>query len=131
MYQNRHIFAGKRRNCYFSKFADESISSIFDLMKDKQMSPPCPIADDVFDNYRIRLTQYSEVLVGLIFFFFCCVVFHVNTHYMESCAFVMNLGWESRLSYYWSVLTYEGYENKCTSYASVTESTRCLRYLVL
>lgn len=52
--------AGKRRNCYFSKFADESISSIFDLMKDKQMSPPCPIADDVFDNYRIRLTQYSE-----------------------------------------------------------------------
>eukprot|EP00268_Persea_americana_P057433 TRINITY_DN6883_c0_g1_i31.p1 TRINITY_DN6883_c0_g1~~TRINITY_DN6883_c0_g1_i31.p1 ORF type:complete len:497 (+),score=50.29 TRINITY_DN6883_c0_g1_i31:436-1926(+) len=52
--------AGKRRNFYFSKFADESIRSIFDLMKDKQMSPPCPIADDVFDSYRIRLTQYSE-----------------------------------------------------------------------
>uniref|UniRef100_A0A1D1XZ41 BTB/POZ domain-containing protein FBL11 n=1 Tax=Anthurium amnicola TaxID=1678845 RepID=A0A1D1XZ41_9ARAE len=52
--------AGKRRSCYFSGISNESISAIFDLMKEFPEKLFSAIAADGSDNMKIRLTQYSE-----------------------------------------------------------------------
>ncbi|XP_044465287.1 BTB/POZ domain-containing protein FBL11 isoform X2 [Mangifera indica] len=52
--------AGKRRSCYFSKLADESVDSILRLVK----IPPAGLVDALGDvdlnHLRIRITKYSE-----------------------------------------------------------------------
>ncbi|KAF8397867.1 hypothetical protein HHK36_016792 [Tetracentron sinense] len=52
--------AGKRRSCYLSKLADESIGAILNLIRDPSMGLPNILRDDEFHNLRIRLTKYTE-----------------------------------------------------------------------
>ncbi|XP_077241234.1 ubiquitin-protein ligase isoform X2 [Tasmannia lanceolata] len=54
------FIAGKRGNRYFSKVADERISTIFDLMKHPLLCQLNVFRDDEFDSFRVRLTKYSE-----------------------------------------------------------------------
>ncbi|MCL7039154.1 hypothetical protein MKW94_017492, partial [Papaver nudicaule] len=53
--------AGKRRNSYFSKLAEECISSIFSIIKDS--STRHAFKDAELYNIRIRLTEYAEKIV--------------------------------------------------------------------
>ncbi|KAI3838823.1 hypothetical protein MKX03_002599 [Papaver bracteatum] len=53
--------AGKRRNSYFSKLAEESISAILSMIKDPSMRQA--FKDAELRNIRIRLTKYTERIV--------------------------------------------------------------------
>lgn len=59
------LISGKRRSCYFSKLADESVDSILRLVK----IPPAGLVDALGDvdlnHLRIRITKYSEVFTLL------------------------------------------------------------------
>ncbi|KAK2655155.1 hypothetical protein Ddye_008207 [Dipteronia dyeriana] len=52
--------AGKRRSCYFSKLADESIDSILRLVKTPSTGSINVLGDFDLKHFRIRLTEYSE-----------------------------------------------------------------------
>ncbi|KAK4834351.1 hypothetical protein QYF36_021203 [Acer negundo] len=52
--------AGKRRSCYFSKLADESINSILRLVKTPSTGSINVFGDFDLKHLRIRLTEYSE-----------------------------------------------------------------------
>ncbi|XP_043697022.1 BTB/POZ domain-containing protein FBL11-like [Telopea speciosissima] len=52
--------AGKRRDCYFSKLADESCNGILNLVKDPFATLRCILRDSEFQNLRIRLTEFME-----------------------------------------------------------------------
>ncbi|OVA03610.1 Leucine-rich repeat [Macleaya cordata] len=53
------MFVGKRRNMYFAKLADESISAILNLIKDPSMRHALKDGAE-YNNIRIRLTEYTE-----------------------------------------------------------------------
>ncbi|XP_031253522.1 BTB/POZ domain-containing protein FBL11 isoform X3 [Pistacia vera] len=59
--------AGKRRSCYFSKLADESVDSILRLVKIPPTGLINALGDVDLNHLRIRLTEYSEEK-GYIFF---------------------------------------------------------------
>ncbi|KAL5743171.1 hypothetical protein ACOSP7_029903 [Xanthoceras sorbifolium] len=52
--------AGKRRSCYFSKLADESVDSILRLVKTPSTGSINALCDLDLEHLRIRLTDYSE-----------------------------------------------------------------------
>lgn len=51
---------GLRRD--FSQLGEEAICTILDLMKDSFSIILAALVGDKLDNFRIRLTEYSEVL---------------------------------------------------------------------
>lgn len=50
------------------QFADEVVSAIIDLMQDPSSSLAHAVTDYDMDKYKVRLTEYSEVLI----------LFHIN-----------------------------------------------------
>ncbi|XP_042482383.1 BTB/POZ domain-containing protein FBL11 isoform X3 [Macadamia integrifolia] len=52
--------AGKRRDCYFSKLADESCNGILNLVNDPSTTLRCILRHGGFQNLRIRLTEFME-----------------------------------------------------------------------
>ncbi|PSR98499.1 BTB/POZ domain-containing protein [Actinidia chinensis var. chinensis] len=54
--------AGKRRCCYFSKFAEESIDTIFTLVSCPSTSMMNVFGDDDSCHLKIRLTKYTKKL---------------------------------------------------------------------
>ncbi|XP_037491020.1 BTB/POZ domain-containing protein FBL11 isoform X2 [Jatropha curcas] len=52
--------AGKRRSCYFSELAEESIETIFRLLKIPPLDSIGIFADSDLDHLRVRLTECSK-----------------------------------------------------------------------
>lgn len=57
--------SGKRRSCYFSKLADESVDSILRLVKIPPTGLINALGDVDLNHFRIRLTKYSKVFILL------------------------------------------------------------------
>ncbi|XP_058088680.1 LOW QUALITY PROTEIN: BTB/POZ domain-containing protein FBL11 [Magnolia sinica] len=54
------FIAEKRGNPFFSKLANETVSAFFDPRKDASISLPHDLIDDGYDNFQIRLTEYTK-----------------------------------------------------------------------
>lgn len=54
--------AGKRRSCHLSKLADESITSVFRLIKIPPIGSISFLEDGDLNDTRIRLTEYSKIM---------------------------------------------------------------------
>ncbi|KAJ4980106.1 hypothetical protein NE237_010886 [Protea cynaroides] len=52
--------AGKRRDCYFFKLADESSNAMLNLLKDPSTTLTCILREGKFQNLRIRITEFTE-----------------------------------------------------------------------
>ncbi|PIA58910.1 hypothetical protein AQUCO_00400039v1 [Aquilegia coerulea] len=52
--------AGKKKSCYFSEFADKSISAILDLINNPSTSLQRVLSNGDLDGITIRVTKYTE-----------------------------------------------------------------------